>query len=315
MLVGSLVVSHITGFAATWITLILLLTLHLCLNYAAVRSVQMTTLNRQRANIVFSTLLSSDPDFPSLASNQEQQRQEQKRQQNAKETQKVSILTPAQVSKQERIFNAGGALNWYTSKSTGSPETETETLGSCRIGASLRQFLSHTSSSATTTMPGSNSLKTTLPLGEVTSLCYDEDYIILLHFLPLTHTTNKNCPNNNNKKHADATILLKPSSTPKSHLKGWMHALLAARLLVHSDENGQGGSDSDSGSGSGHDETGRATLAALSRTLGYLNEGRRFERYIDSLREGGWDVDGEGGGSALETRVGGRVVVSSSSSS
>ncbi|OJJ02940.1 hypothetical protein ASPVEDRAFT_84409 [Aspergillus versicolor CBS 583.65] len=309
MLVGSLVVSHITGFAATWITLILLLTLHLSLNYAAVCSVQMTTLNRQRANIVFSTLLSSDPDFPDLASNLEQQKQEQKRQSSAKETQKLSVLTPAQVSKQERIFNAGGALTWYASKSssTGSPETETETLGSCQIGASLRQFLSHSSSSTTTTtttVPGSNSLKTTLPLREITSICNDEDYIILLH---LPHSINKSS-SPNNQKHADATILLKPSSTPKSHLKAWMHALLATRLLVHS-EDGQGGS----GSSSSQDETGRA-LATLSRTLGYLNDGGRFERYIDSLREGGWDVDGEGGGSALETRVGGRVVVSSSSS-
>lgn len=84
-----------------------------------------------------------------------------------------------------------------------------------------------------------------------------------------------------------------------------MHALLAARLLVFSE---------DEPTGIGHDETGQRALATLSRTLGYLNEGARFERYIDSLREGGWDVDGEGGGSALETRVGGRVVVSSSSS-
>lgn len=271
----------------------------------------MTTLNRQRANIVFSTLLSSDPDFPDLASTLEQQKQEQKRQSSAKETQKLSILTPAQVSKQERIFNAGGALTWYASKSSSTGSPETETLGSCQIGASLRQFLSHSSSSTTTTtttttIPGSNSLKTTLPLREITSVCNDEDYIILLH---LPYTINKSS-SPNNQKHANATILLKPSSTPKSHLKAWMHALLAARLLVHS-EDGQGGSGS---GGGGHDETGRKTLATLSRTLGYLNDGGRFESYIDSLREGGWDVDGEGGGSALETRVGGRVVASFSSS-
>ncbi|BCS24692.1 RUS1 family protein [Aspergillus puulaauensis] len=308
MLVGSLVVSHITGFTATWITLTLLLTLHLSLNYAAVRSVQMTTLNRQRANIVFSGLLSSDPDFPNLISNQEQQEKEQKRQPNAKETQKVSTLTPAQVSKQERVFNAGGALDWYSSRSS-SMETETETLGSCQIGGSLPQFLSRSSS---TTMRGSNSLKTTLPLGEMTSLCNDEDYIILLHLLPRTHTTTTTTITTHkssslsNQNHTDATILLKPSSTPKSHLKAWMHALLAARLLVSSPEDEQ--------TSIGHDETGQRALATLSRTLGYLNEGARFERYIDSLREGGWDVDGEGGGSALETRVGGGVVVSSSSS-
>lgn len=61
MLTGSLVISHITTPITTWLTLLSLLTLHLFLNYLAVRSVQMTTLNRQRANIVFSALLGSDP--------------------------------------------------------------------------------------------------------------------------------------------------------------------------------------------------------------------------------------------------------------
>ncbi|KAL4779104.1 vitamin B6 photo-protection and homoeostasis-domain-containing protein [Aspergillus varians] len=291
MLVGSLVVSHITSLTGTWFILILLLTLHLSLNYAAVRSVQMTTLNRQRANIVFSTLLSSDPDFTNLISNDDYPEQDWKHQREAKEPQIISILPPAQVAKQERIFNASSALNWYyPSTSTQPPE---EALGSCQIGVSLRQFLSHSSSSAP--LPGSNSLEITLPLGEISSLFNTEDYILL----PVITPTNSSTLTNPQIR-TQATALLKPSSTPKSHLKAWMHALLAARVLHLSswgDLKTTGDDD---------------VLLVLSRTLAYLNDGGRFEGYIGALRKGGWDVDGEGGGSALETRVGERVVVSSS---
>ena len=79
---GSLVVTYITSLPATWISLLILLTLHLTLNYAAVRSVQMTSLNRQRANIAFSTLLESDGALVSLLSSssmQEEDKEEEER--------------------------------------------------------------------------------------------------------------------------------------------------------------------------------------------------------------------------------------------
>ncbi|PGH27529.1 hypothetical protein AJ80_00770 [Polytolypa hystricis UAMH7299] len=105
MLVGSVVVSHISTPLATWITLLSLLSIHLATNYAAVRAVKMTTLNRQRANIVFSTLFNEG-----------------------------RALTPDQVSRRERIFERDGILRWKASSTT---------YGSCQIGAAMRDlFLS-----------------------------------------------------------------------------------------------------------------------------------------------------------------------------
>ena len=57
MLAGSLVVSYISSKWATWTAMIILLAIHLGTNYLAVRAVCMQTLNRQRANLVFSGLL------------------------------------------------------------------------------------------------------------------------------------------------------------------------------------------------------------------------------------------------------------------
>ncbi|KAL4900576.1 hypothetical protein BDW74DRAFT_161689 [Aspergillus multicolor] len=302
MLVGSLVVSRIIGFTATWLTLILLLTMHLSLNYAAVRSVQMTTLNRQRANIVFSSLLSSDPDFVGFVSNPKHQ--DEKPMQQKQTRREVEPLNPAQVAKQERIFDAGGALKWYSSSSSSSTQ-RCQVLGSCQIGVSVQQFLSQSSHTANL---GPNSLKTDLPLREITALFKDEEYILFL----VPTSTN-----------ISATVLLKPRNpltdadrsgpapTANPHLKAWMHALLAAKILS---------STSASTSAPVAEELGNPTpvqvdhiLQVVSRTLEYLNSHDRFEAYTNSLKETGWEVDGdgEGGGSALETRVTGSVVVSS----
>ncbi|XP_014551361.1 hypothetical protein COCVIDRAFT_60208, partial [Bipolaris victoriae FI3] len=102
MLAGSFVVSHITSDLATWCTLILLLVIHLATNYAAVRAVSMQSLNRQRANILFSHIL-----------------------------QYGIVLSPKEVSVRERIFERGGVLRW----------ADDEVLGKCRIGTSLSELL------------------------------------------------------------------------------------------------------------------------------------------------------------------------------
>ncbi|TKA67954.1 hypothetical protein B0A49_07548 [Cryomyces minteri] len=81
MLAGSLVVSWVSSPLATWSTLLLLLSIHLATNHAAVRAVSMRTLNRQRANLVFSHLIEDD-----------------------------EVLTPEEVSKKERIFDWDGVL-------------------------------------------------------------------------------------------------------------------------------------------------------------------------------------------------------------
>lgn len=99
---GSFAVSHITSPLATWCTFILLLCIHLGTNYAAVRAVKMQSLNRQRANILFSHIL-----------------------------QHGVVLSPTEVSARERIFERSGVLRWAND----------EVLGRCRIGVSLRDML------------------------------------------------------------------------------------------------------------------------------------------------------------------------------
>ncbi|KAI4136786.1 MAG: hypothetical protein LQ341_005449, partial [Variospora aurantia] len=83
MLAGSVVVSYVSSPSATWSCLILLLSIHLAMNHAAVRAVRMRSLNRQRANLVFSTFLDQN-----------------------------KVLTPKEVSLQERIFERDGVLRW-----------------------------------------------------------------------------------------------------------------------------------------------------------------------------------------------------------
>ncbi|KAH6858360.1 vitamin B6 photo-protection and homoeostasis-domain-containing protein [Alternaria alternata] len=99
---GSLVVSHITSPFATWTTLLFLLAVHLATNYAAVKAVRMRSLNRQRANILFSSIL-----------------------------QHGVVLSPNEVSKRERIFHRGDVLRW----------SDDEMLGHCKIGVSLQEML------------------------------------------------------------------------------------------------------------------------------------------------------------------------------
>ena len=103
MWAGGLVVSQIDGIFATWTCLLCLLSLHLTTNYFAVCSVSMTTLNRQRANIVFSNLSNRDGTW--------------------------TAPTPREVAVQERIFAINGALTWQGTH-----------VGSCRFG-SLQEVL------------------------------------------------------------------------------------------------------------------------------------------------------------------------------
>ncbi|KAL9582373.1 MAG: hypothetical protein Q9212_003334 [Teloschistes hypoglaucus] len=99
---GSVLVSYVSSPMTTWSCLILLLSIHLAMNRAAVRAVSMHTLNRQRANIVFSTFLDEG-----------------------------TVLSPKEVSLQERIFEWDGVLRWRHS----SP------LATARIGHPLKELL------------------------------------------------------------------------------------------------------------------------------------------------------------------------------
>ncbi|KAJ5487857.1 hypothetical protein N7530_002157 [Penicillium desertorum] len=200
MLVGSVVISHITSFSTTWLILLILLALHLSMNYAAVRAVQMTSLNRQRANIVFSTLFDSDRSLAlALDLDVDPTRTPSKNE--------WTVLTPAQVSKHERIFHRDGALQWMQH----STHT-TQHLGSAQIGVSMSTFLGSVSGT---------SFRRSLPLQRLAAVFADESYILFL--VPLTTAGNV-------KWHG--SILLKRGCTVEHQLKAWAHALLAARVLA-----------------------------------------------------------------------------------
>ncbi|RAK98377.1 RUS1 family protein [Aspergillus ibericus CBS 121593] len=270
MLVGSVVVSHVTSFAATWITLLMLLALHLSLNYAAVRSVQMTSLNRQRANIVFSTILSSDQELTHLTLPEStKQPPTQSHPQLAWKT-----LSPAQVAKQEKIFERDGILRWSPAPTTTSAPSS-QVLGYCRIGISLQHFLISCPSFPLSVSTGT--LRTAIPLAHLTALYNKEDYILYL-------------TNSGKSRTWHANILLKNTSTAQSQLKSWAHALLATRVLsMPTSDNVEV----------------EGIMDVLNRTLDFLNNDERFVRYVTALTEKGWDLNV----AALETRSGRRIAV------
>ncbi|THC89946.1 hypothetical protein EYZ11_010598 [Aspergillus tanneri] len=268
MLVGSFVVSRVTSYVATWIVLILLLTLHLALNYAAVRSVQMTSLNKQRANIVFSALFDSDPGFTidGFDSNYPTEGRE-------KEIEHVQAkwctLSPAEVAKRERIFEMDGRLKWT---STAFYPPRAHKLGFCRIGISVQEFLISSSSHMSST-----SLKTYLPIFRLTSIFKEESYILALHCVNRTW---------------HAGIILKNTSNIETQLKAWAHALLAARVLSIPTSESETQTDT------------AYIIDVISKTLRFLNENDRCSRYILALAHAGWDVSV----GALETRSRRRVI-------
>ena len=107
---GTVVVSHLTSQTASTLAVLILLAVHLCANYCAVRAVRLATLNRQRASLVLSTLLSG-PTGVQWA---------------------PRAPTPAAVAAQERIFETpDGALRWH-----GGP-----VLGRALVGVSMTELL------------------------------------------------------------------------------------------------------------------------------------------------------------------------------
>lgn len=78
MLAGTLFVKVVEGKQAVWAWMVILVCIHLAMNYRAVCSVKMRSLNRQRATIVFREWLETN-----------------------------TVLTPSQVSKRESILRKG----------------------------------------------------------------------------------------------------------------------------------------------------------------------------------------------------------------
>ena len=249
------------------------------------RAVQMTTLNRQRANIVFSALLESDGALLSLDHGLGQDVPDGDGRRD--------ILTPAQVAERELIFERDGVVKWHPSTSRPTPTT----LGTAKIGVSIHEYLSTAAATTTTgSGPGSGSGSAGSPaLPELITLFSDERYILSLPLLPGT--------NPGTGTGYRATILLKQACTSRDQLKAWMHALLAMRVLSLSSgpgpDSSAGYEENDSGKGKDENEM----LQTLRQTLAILNDGRRFEGYMRALEENGWEVDC----AVLETGGGRRI--------
>ncbi|KAK1834011.1 vitamin B6 photo-protection and homoeostasis-domain-containing protein [Podospora conica] len=79
LVVGSGVVRVVTGAGAVWGVVVVLVGVHLGMNYAAVKAVELRTLNRQRATIVFTAWLRGE-----------------------------GVLGPGEVARRERVLGGGG---------------------------------------------------------------------------------------------------------------------------------------------------------------------------------------------------------------
>jgi hypothetical protein len=127
MLVGSLVVSHISSKWATWLALIFLLFIHLGTNYLAVRAVCMRTLNRQRANLVFSEVIKQLLTQSLEASMLEQPSDALY---NTREVKLPFCPSPEHVRIQEKVFERDGILR-----------VDGECVGYCRVGDNLQSII------------------------------------------------------------------------------------------------------------------------------------------------------------------------------
>jgi hypothetical protein len=110
MLAGSLVVSHISSKLATWTALIFLLSIHLGTNYLAVRAVCMRTINRQRANLVFSDIFEQSSDHRTEYNNRHVARS--LKMMRPESFPHVDCPGPEKVYLKERIFERDGVLRW-----------------------------------------------------------------------------------------------------------------------------------------------------------------------------------------------------------
>jgi hypothetical protein len=225
MLAGSVVVSWVTKPMATWATLIALLSVHLATNYAAVKAVSMTSLNRQRANIVFSHLL--DTDNP-------------------------RVLSPKEVSEQERVFEGDGVLR--------CGET---VLGHCNIGVSLQALLGGITLTRHTTTRAFKDLP--MKLSNILQVFADEGYVLWLHESHMRQVL----------------IVLKKDCTALDQLKAWLHAVILVRLRSQNPPSASLKGE--------HVGVEVQQFSDLIHTLQQTNE--VFKKYSPALRSLGWNLN------------------------
>ncbi|KZT68412.1 DUF647-domain-containing protein [Daedalea quercina L-15889] len=194
MLGGSLVMHYVHDTTSTYIVLFTLLFLHLWANYRAVRVVTLRTLNRQRANILWTAYK------PKTSGNL------------ADQNGKPRILTPEAVSVQEGIFANPGAL--YDLSVRAAP-----LLGHCHIGSSFSAITSGPSATLATTKSSRSGLyaPNTSEIETILEFFRDEKYVLWfdLHARSIC------------RMHA----CLKEGHKPADHLKAWAHAQEVGRIL------------------------------------------------------------------------------------
>ena len=142
------------------------------MNRAAVRAVSMHSLNRQRANIVLSHLLADN-----------------------------KVMTPEEVSAQERIFEWDGVLRWKGS----------QPLAKASIGVSLQYLLQSVAPAHHVT----GAISDGSLLMEKLVRMYEQEEYLLWHDWPKRR----------------AYVVLKAQASPQSQLKVWTHCLWTARRL------------------------------------------------------------------------------------
>lgn len=211
MLVGSVVVKYIDGEGVhMWITVLVLLALHLYTNYQAVSCVVMETLNRQRANILFSDIIRALPEFQGIkdrvSHSDSEARVSEKQDGPSYDTHRPElsqalsrlILSPRVVSMKERILEIDGALRWYEGGSS------SKDFGIYIGHAEFTGF-----QSLLDIVPPSLCIETVFDACDTTS----SGYVIFFNSV------------------SNIRICLTSARTASSELRAWVHALLIARWL------------------------------------------------------------------------------------
>ncbi|KAL2073199.1 hypothetical protein VTL71DRAFT_10523 [Oculimacula yallundae] len=164
MLVGSILVSHITSKTATWIALLFLLAVHLGTNYLAVRAVCMRTINRQRANLIFSHVLEQ-------ISQHEKKKKEPPQRIAGRESfyrtapEKTDWPGPERVMNLEKVFERDGVLRWKGG-----------ILGHCKLSVGLGTLIKCFGAGITVT--GSHVNVTASTFSELFDIFKYEKYVI-----------------------------------------------------------------------------------------------------------------------------------------
>jgi hypothetical protein len=192
MLTGSFVVGFVSSEGSQmWLTVLSLLCVHLWTNYQAVAHVVARTLNRQRANIVFSDIVNALPEI------------EQTYAADADSARAMSrlLLTPKRTCLKERILETDGLLRWYPT--TGSDAI----VGHAKYG-SFKTMME--------LVPPS------ISIAELLEACDSKTSGYVLFYQVLRHSGRVNiriCLTN------DSNITFNPD------IRAWVHALLLARKL------------------------------------------------------------------------------------